>query len=196
MLFLDDVEKIVSLLGEISDKVEMRTDEYALDSPAELKNFSDKRYLTNLAIFSRNPYLYVDIDRKVARVYLGGNSPEAVRVFDRIRNILARRVAVRDRIFESPAIIGAIAGASLSLALVALTFNDTALAAGAATAFGFLILWDILNSYRIAHRTSRVWLMPSDGPGTFWAKHSERVFSIFIGIVAVLLVIIAVALRR
>ncbi|MEK8023556.1 MAG: hypothetical protein AAB229_07070 [Candidatus Hydrogenedentota bacterium] len=162
VLFLEDIEQIVATLQSIAP-VRIRTGSYALDSFAELKELNED-CVNSLYLHCVEPFAYIDIDEKSVRVFLGSDVPEHRRVFEQVAAILEKRQLVRDQLFESPTIIGALCGAALSILfgvyfIAEIPWQQKHLAGGSSVLMiVLLILWDRFTLRQKRTRTSRIWL--------------------------------------
>lgn len=187
VLLLEDVEQIVEALQTIGP-VRIRTGSYAYDSFDELLESSDAS-LTSLYLHCVEPFAYIDIEEKYVRVFLGSEQPEHCRAFDRICGILEKRQVVRDQLFESPTIIGALCGAALSILfgvyfIAEVPWHQKNLAgASSGLVVALLIVWDRFTLRQKRTRTSRIWLRHLTRAETLRENYRDRMFLVGLGVV-------------
>jgi hypothetical protein len=192
VLLLEDIETIVEALQTIAP-VRIRTGAYAFDSFDELKDSSEDS-VTSLYLHCVEPFAYIDIEEKYVRVFLGSELPEHCRVFERIQGVLEKRQMVRDQLFESPTIIGALCGAALSILfgvyfIVEIPWQQKSLAgASSGLVVALLILWDRFTLRQKRTRTSRVWLRHLTRAETLRENYLDRMVLAGLGVVVVTLI--------
>jgi hypothetical protein len=196
-LLLEDIEKIVDELQTIAP-VRIRTGAFAYDSFDELLESSESS-LTSLYLHCVEPFAYIDIEEKYVRLFLGSENPEHARAFERIQGILAKRQVVRDQLFESPTVIGALCGAALSILfgvyfIAEIPWQEKNLAgSSAALVVALLILWDRFTLRQKRTRTSRVWLRHLSRAETLRENYWDRM--VLAGLSVAVLGLIALLLQ-
>jgi len=89
-LYLDDVEEIVKILKEISNEIEIKTEEYAFSDVSELtKTYAED--FTNLEIGSRNPYINIAFRRYRLSVYASEQTLAILGAIQKIKDLLRKR---------------------------------------------------------------------------------------------------------
>ncbi|MBI4447236.1 MAG: hypothetical protein HY645_15195 [Acidobacteria bacterium] len=146
-LFLDDIERIVATLREVSSEVEITTDEYVL---ADLSQLSDLKHecLTTLKLLNRNPYLAVDLEPSRVWLYIAEDTPTARGLYEKVRSILVQQ----RRPFASALIswwFPLMISAGMVTAFLIGTIQSNPLAVGLGLVlFGFA-LWGMWYSHRV-----------------------------------------------
>lgn len=91
-LYLDDVERIHSILAELGGKVEIVADDYELDSIDELEKLSShNRGIKSLQIRTHAPELTIDLGPKTAVIRAVGGDASTVGVFHNCVKVLSAR---------------------------------------------------------------------------------------------------------
>lgn len=90
-LYLDDIEKIVETMLQISDKVEISNEEYSFESLDELKELKQEA-LRNLEITASHPSR-ISIHFKKDSIYLhaSDDAPASRGILEKIKEIVAQR---------------------------------------------------------------------------------------------------------
>ncbi len=98
----DELDKILEILNEVSDDVEIRDKDYSYDSLDELKS-QKGLYIDNMGIRSSNPYLNLSFNKKdFSCIYLyASDSREAIYAFTKIEEVLNSRRSLLSFAFGS-----------------------------------------------------------------------------------------------
>jgi hypothetical protein len=90
-LFLDDVERIAELMGEVSSRVELETEDYVLKEPSQLADLSCSS-IHHLVINGREPYVSLSLEPNSAWLYAESDTASSRGVFEKVKTaLLARR---------------------------------------------------------------------------------------------------------
>lgn len=89
-LYLDDIEKIVEILREVSTTIKIETDEYSIEDVKELASL-DKERVTELNIQSAEPYLNLRIGPQKSWLNIAKDEPSSRGTFEKIKEVLFLR---------------------------------------------------------------------------------------------------------
>lgn len=89
-LFLDDLEDIVGIFKEVSNKVEIIADEYKLDDSDEFSKLR-KEMVDSLIIRSLEPWISLSIEYVDSNIYLDQDTALSRGILEKVKEILKRR---------------------------------------------------------------------------------------------------------
>lgn len=89
-VYLDDLEKIVAILNETNQRVEIIIGNYMLDNVEELKQIKEE-VLYNMTIRVCNPYISVNLRPNNARIYISEDTTISRGILGKIKDVLIRR---------------------------------------------------------------------------------------------------------
>ena len=90
VLYIDDLEQIVSYFDESSIDVDISTDEYVLDNIQELENISTE-ILTSMTIKSSSPYISLKLYDNSLQVYISNDDAISRGILEKIKQLLISR---------------------------------------------------------------------------------------------------------
>ena len=180
ILYRDDIEAILAILHEVSETVEMSSDEHIFNTDEEWLDVKTD-YFTHLEIASSHPYIKVELETWKTDLYSSDDSPATRGAYEKIKDILlARKRRIRSRpdswIWVFPVFL-----CSFSIGVIFKPFwNYTILGI-------FIVLYSALQVWalRIEMRKHSI-IIPkyrSEAPG-FWQRNSD---SIIIAIAAAII---------
>ena len=89
-LYLDDIEKIVEIIAEVSDQVLLITDEYEFVDASDLASL-ERGSINALEITCSDPYLQFELAPGWIRLYIGSDTPESRGTLEKVKAILLTR---------------------------------------------------------------------------------------------------------
>lgn len=173
-LYLDDLERIVDHLQEVSKDIRITAQGYECDNLTELPLLK-KPYLTDVEIRSSDPYIADDLKPTSVWLYMSRDDPASRGVFDALRTELHNARRPLTWLIASPFFSGGFAGISVVLLLNWLQYNKLWLTiAGVASvllaaAWVYVSLQTQLRKFSIIIPKHR-----SDVP-TFWQRNSDKI---------------------
>ena len=91
-IWLDDLEDIIEAIVGVGGTATLESDEFSFESVADLEN-APGGMLDDLTIIGRNPYVSLALSKDRARLYCSDVSATARGVFEKMKDILNRRIA-------------------------------------------------------------------------------------------------------
>lgn len=180
-LFLDDVEKIVDAILEVSPEVELVTENYVLTNVNQLSQLREP-YLKELEIRSSNPYLVLALRRSSAELRGNEDSPACRGTFEKIRSLVLsrRRVLARLAFGWFYWLVAGIASLAILLGLV-IAFWKSSWIAGAAVLAGIATYctWVWWQYHVTVNEHSLIVLCRSSEHQSFWQRNRD---SILVGV--------------
>lgn len=121
-LYLDDVEEICKILHEVTESVQLITEDYLFEEPEQLAELR-KDYITDLEIRSSNPFISVDLKPGKGWLYIAKDEPASRGVFEKVMQFLEERRYPLWRFTTFPSILlfSSCLGLSLAFLLVLAT---------------------------------------------------------------------------
>jgi len=89
-LFFDDLEEIINILKEASEKIDINTEDFQIESMEEFGEL-DKEDLNILRVETFNPWIVLDIQPRESYIYAGEDTLITRGVLDKIKSIFRRR---------------------------------------------------------------------------------------------------------
>jgi hypothetical protein len=119
-LYLDDIEKIVEILGELSTEIKIETDEYALRDVKEFASLNRER-LTELSIQSSEPHLSLYIGSRNAWISIAKDIPPSRGTFEKVKDLLLLRRRKFSAFLDIPYVnflLGAMIGSGVVVSII------------------------------------------------------------------------------
>lgn len=113
-LYLDDIEKIIETLSQVSSKVSISTEDYALDDAQQLASLKQEQ-ITYLHISLHEPYISLELKPSNIWLFAAEDEPISRGLFEKIKQILLKRERKFARIVHNGSLMGLLIGASLVL---------------------------------------------------------------------------------
>jgi hypothetical protein len=89
-LFVDDIDEIIHIISEISENIQIRSENYELDNASDLLNL-DVDTINHLEVESNNPYISAEFSRSGARLYISTDDASSRGILEKIRQICFKR---------------------------------------------------------------------------------------------------------
>jgi hypothetical protein len=89
-VYLEDIETIVYLISKHTTRIAIRTDEFKVKSPKQLRDIP-KENISELVIRSEDPTVLVEFGRPSHRVITNSDDPEVQELVDEIVRVVSRR---------------------------------------------------------------------------------------------------------
>lgn len=113
-LYLDDLEKIVDILRQVSDSAEISTKETILSNLNELTKLK-RESLNELYIRLDEPYISLNLMPNTIWLFIGKDEPISRGLFEQIKHVLGRRTCSCAWLINSPWIMGLLLGIGINL---------------------------------------------------------------------------------
>ena len=186
-LFLDDIEKIVEIAGELSKKIELSTDEYSFEHVSELSQLQQEEltslsiriYLFDLSIYFTPSYVDLRVQGKTA-THTGVFSELKTFIFSRRRKFLT--------IYKN-VLIWILYFIGLGIVIVAPTLHIRGLLLIGAYATGIIIVaFNILYFYILHPRYSIIILKKRIEQPSFLKRNKDKIIlSLFSAVIGALI---------
>jgi len=140
VLYLDDLERIVEVFKEVTDKVDITLDSYALDNLSEIETL-DEEFFNSVSIYGIDRSLVLSIDK--SKVYLAEyeGSLETRGFFEKVKKILNERRRKFSWLFHSFWIIPILVFLSIFLIIFSNQHNNILLKIIGILIIIFVIIW-------------------------------------------------------
>lgn len=190
-LFLDDIEKIVEIAGELSEEIELWTDEYSFASVSDLSQLQQEE-LTTFGVRSGYFDLWLNFTPRYVSLMVRGNTATHIGVFEELKNFIQSRRRKFSTAYKNLLrwILGSVA-IGIAIAAPILHIKGLLLIGAFATAIT-LTAFNILYSYILHRKYSIIILKKRIEQPSFLKRNKDKIilslFSAIIG--AILLVLI------
>ena len=87
ILYMDDIDKIVEIIGQASQKVEISTEDYVIQDLKQLSELKHE-FLNELNISIREPYVSLNMKPDIIFLYIGKDDLLSRGLFENIKKIL------------------------------------------------------------------------------------------------------------
>ena len=184
-LYLDDIKKIIGILSEVSENIDLEADEYKYESLTELTT-QNLYQINSLTISSSDPYVSLHFAPDSVWLFITKDTAELRGIFEKIKKFLRSKrrklYFMHKNPFLTSAIIGTFSGLSLPLFPIfirnLITTGATAriiLILSLATIWLIFIIivfsWFFYLQYK---RYSTIILMPRTEQTNFWQRNSDK----------------------
>jgi len=172
-LFLNDVEEIVSILREVSATVDIRTDEYSMESVEELKKL-DVDCIHELTIQCREPYVSLELDRYRIWLYIAEDTPVSRGLFEKVKEVLVRRRRRLARILRNPSLIWVPLGLLIYPIVIGLRLSNWSLLALGLFLLISICIWGRWAWVARFERYSTIVLRRQSEHKSFWERNKDQ----------------------
>jgi len=118
-LYLDDLEKVTRILSDVTENVNLSTDEYSLDNVRQLQELK-REYITELEIKIREPHVSLSLKPDNVWLYISQDDPVSRGLFEKIKKTLLECKHPRSWLIQTAwmaFVAGSIVGGGIILAL-------------------------------------------------------------------------------
>lgn len=185
-LYLDDIEKIVDILRELSSEIKIETEEYALKDVNEFASLN-KEKLAELRIRSLEPHLSLDLGPRHVWLDIAEDIPSSRGTFEKIKEVLLsrrRKFAGFAGNLEGGLIVSLILGfATISMGLKAIEGGGALFSIGAVIMLLISLVFGRWYFRVISKESSLIILKRRNQQQSFFQRNKDR---IIVGIILAL----------
>lgn len=182
-LFLDDVERIVELIGEVSSRVVLETEDYVLQEPGKLAELPSGS-IHYLHVSGWEPYITLSLEPNSAYLYAESDTASSRGVCEKVKTLLLtkkRRLSWLTLSSFGPGISAGLAFSGLLWGIVTRQLPLILLGVVCASIAGPWWWWSREGSFR---RYSTIVLRRRTDQESFWRRNADRlVVGIIVGTV-------------
>jgi hypothetical protein len=176
VLFYDDLERVIELIGSLDTRVSLMTDEYRLENLEELKQMESDR-VKNLTIMADWPYnLHIMTGPFITILEIREVDPEARGVFEELKDFLTSKRKFNQWLVRRPWLQ---AGFTWLLAAVLCILLFVPLGSGAdsfwlrpakLTILSLYVIWSCIWLWTFFRRNTIIWLKKRSEYPSRWAS--------------------------
>jgi len=169
-IYFEDLEEIIDILKEVSDKIEIKTKDYEVDTIEELKEFyqGEINYLKLLVI---KPYILIEIFTDNSVIYIDKDSLSTRGMLEKIKQIF-RRDRYKLLWFADESIGKTLSSLSLIVLLYFFLFNRH---------YSFIIVIGVFTVFEIIQYIyalkikNRIFLTKKTDKKSFWKRKKDDI---------------------